>query len=377
MKTRARQLPERPVGKRPLAAPSIAAPHTPGRERDSNLDLLRASAIVGVVCFHVVPILGSTNPLIRFFYRIGWEGVDLFFVLSGWLIGGLYWSERLKFGSVQIPRFMLRRLIRTLPPYFVGLVLAWLAVRVTDPGHRYFRWEYLVFLQNYFWKLPFFTISWSLCVEEHFYLLMPTLLLLFHRPGRWTSIGFLLLGAAPMLIRIVFQNYYLTHVQTEQVLQTHLRMEGLVIGVYLSYVRWLRPALWVKLKRLARWLVLPALLAVSVNPYLPAVPRYLFGYTMIAGAFGVLIAAMADSPAVPLARQRAVFYLAAWSYSIYLTHTLAMLSVKRFELHLSMGHAGLIFATLAAVLLAGAAFHYAFERPAFVIRDRVVPRRVA
>jgi peptidoglycan/LPS O-acetylase OafA/YrhL len=214
-------------------------------------------------------------------------------------------------------------------------------------------------------------------VEEHFYLVMPTLLLLFHRPNRLTSLAFLALALAPMCIRIVFRNYYLSHVQTEQVLQTHLRMEGLVIGVYLSYLRWLKPASWARLKPIARMLVIPALIVIGVNPFLPPVPQYLFGYTLIALAFGVLVAALADSPALPGARSRVVYLVAMWSYSIYLVHTLAMLAVKRVEHRIPFGHLGLITAVLAAIFIAGAGFHYLVERPAFLLRDRLAPRRKA
>ncbi len=101
----------------------------------------------------------------------GQHGVDLFFVLSGWLIGGLYWREMKAFSGVGVLRFWVRRWMRTLPPYFAALLLSWLAVSAARAEP--FDWRYLVFLQNYYERIPFFLVSWSLCIEEHFYLAAP------------------------------------------------------------------------------------------------------------------------------------------------------------------------------------------------------------
>lgn len=152
------------------------------RRRNPWLDLLRASAIMAVMAHH----LGQEWPVHRAWldgYTVmGAEGVDLFFVLSGWLIGGLFWKEMALSSRVRLFRFWARRWLRTVPPYAGGLLLAWIAVWV-------YRGEpfdplYLVFMQNYHEQMPFFFVSWSLCIEEHFYLFIPAVFLLLMRLRR-------------------------------------------------------------------------------------------------------------------------------------------------------------------------------------------------
>src|SRR5476651_2724666 len=138
----------------------------PPREqnRNRNLDLLRALAIAMVLIYHGIQMSPITSPWIRQATSYGQYGVDLFFVLSGWLIGGLYWRERQAFGNVSIAKFLIRRWMRTIPPYLIALLLSYLAIFIAR--HEEFDYGYLVFAQNYYQRMPFFLVSWSLCVEE-------------------------------------------------------------------------------------------------------------------------------------------------------------------------------------------------------------------
>jgi len=96
------------------------------RDRVDNLDLIRACAILFVLLYHSVQMATGTAGFAAF----GEFGVDLFFVLSGYLIGGLYWREHQQFGSVARLRFIARRALRTMPPYFVAMAIAYMAVRL-------------------------------------------------------------------------------------------------------------------------------------------------------------------------------------------------------------------------------------------------------
>src|SRR5438128_1741237 len=94
------------------------------------------------------------QPGLMRFAVFGQYGVDLFFVLSGWLIGGIYWKEQARFGDVDLLRFWSRRWLRTIPPYLVALMLSWLAVFAER--RETFDWGYLAFIQNYYHMMPFF-----------------------------------------------------------------------------------------------------------------------------------------------------------------------------------------------------------------------------
>ena len=94
-------------------------------KRIVNLDLIRAIGICAVVIFHTVQMVGRDGfVLISKFTHVGHYGVDLFFVLSGFLIGNLYWHELVENGRVDIKRFILRRILRTYPPYLIALLLS-------------------------------------------------------------------------------------------------------------------------------------------------------------------------------------------------------------------------------------------------------------
>ncbi len=149
-----------------------------------GLDMLRAIAISLVVISHVTYLLFPINvksTLITGLRAMGAVGVDLFFVLSGFLIGKIILrqleNKKTTFSDLMI--FWKRRWLRTLPNYFIVLVINILIVLycrgtlVPELG------QYFIFIQNFAFAHPdFFTEAWSLSVEEYSYLLMPLVLYL-------------------------------------------------------------------------------------------------------------------------------------------------------------------------------------------------------
>src|SRR5215467_7181018 len=103
--------------------PANLDPRFRGRKRQPGLDLLRALAIIVVVIYHA-GIMGF--PLPNRVHRWGWIGVDLFFVLSGYLIGGQLLAELGRDQRVKFGRFYARRGLRILPAYFVILTIYFL-----------------------------------------------------------------------------------------------------------------------------------------------------------------------------------------------------------------------------------------------------------
>ena len=152
--------------------------------RDQNrifgLDLMRAAAILMVLFGHCAWIYPEDGGIISQLMALcGYLGVEVFFVLSGYLIGGILLKMFLKdaFTAQSVLYFLRRRWFRTLPNYFLILLVnigiaAWLGYHIEG------LWKYFLFLQNFAHPLlPFFPESWSLSIEEFAYVILPLSLL--------------------------------------------------------------------------------------------------------------------------------------------------------------------------------------------------------
>jgi peptidoglycan/LPS O-acetylase OafA/YrhL len=162
--------------------PLAIDPRFRNRERQPGLDLLRALAIIVVVVYHAA-LFGFKLP--GRVDRFGWIGVDLFFVLSGYLIGGQLLAPLARDQPIKLGRFFTRRALRIMPAYFVVLAIYFLL-----PSWREYSemsqplWKFLLSVQNIaLHGGTAFSHAWSLAVEDQFYLALPFLLLfLFWRP---------------------------------------------------------------------------------------------------------------------------------------------------------------------------------------------------
>ena len=348
-------------------------------QRLPGLDLLRAIAIAWVMLFHSWMIGGIGGPL-QPVADYGWMGVDLFFVLSGYLIGHqllapLSRGEPLRFGA-----FYLRRAFRILPVFFVVL-----AVYVLFPGWREApgmqpAWQFLTFTVNLlidYQHNQAFSHAWSLCVEEHFYLLFPLLAgWLAWRSSRTLVIGFaVLVVAMGMLLR----GYALLHGKDwlENVYYpTWTRLDGLLAGVLLATIQVYRPRWWAGLQQRANLLTIAGLLLTAAAIWLfrdkTGFAASVFGFPLLAFGLTLLVAAGAGSTGW-LGRWRVpgAGWIAGISYSLYLSHKLAMHAVHEALPQWPAVHGLAAFTMYALVILAtGALLHYAIERPFLRLRQR-------
>jgi len=214
--------------------------------RDPWLDVLRGVAVVMVILAHLEPVSGTPQAVMdsmSFFAGVGGRaGVDLFFVLSGFLVSGLLFREWEQSGTVKPGRFLIRRGFKIYPAFWVVLVFI-VAARIWKgygvPLDRLI--GELLFLQNYVGRLS--DPHWTLAVEEHFYLLLAALFMWQARqhPGReqaaaggWVVKLFVLLSLGCLLARALTYSIYPE--RTEAVLMmTHARIDGLFLGVLLAW----------------------------------------------------------------------------------------------------------------------------------------------
>ncbi len=333
-------------------------------QRNFGLDLARAIAISMVFLSHGVTALDTLGV-----------GVDLFFVLSGFLIGRIYLRSQADAheapGTFTLWGFWSARWFRTLPPYLAALTLFALAQAHfhNNPIHPY----YLLFLQNYL-GMAGFGPSWSLCVEEHFYLALPLLGYAGLALGRRHLVWLLpLLALVPELLRNTLP------LPLDWYWRTHLHAEGLVLGVWLAclFVDH-RTTLWqaLRLPSIPVAILPLALLAYQfTHPIQPLLFQksvfllYALGYT----AWVRLAYDLTWLPTNPASRllQRTITGIALASYSIYLLHTLLFTDIRVLLTTMPRGplKSTLILATTLAL---STLFYYAVERPTITLRDKLL-----
>jgi peptidoglycan/LPS O-acetylase OafA/YrhL len=342
-------------------------------KRNFGLDLLRAGAIAGVFIAHEVTLSGI--PALGAFLG---SGVELFFVLSGFLIGRIYFRS-----SIQpefSPWFFWRsRWLRTIPPYFAALGLYYLADRaLLQPPQPALPWYYCLFLQNYL-GMTGFGPSWSLCVEEHFYLLLPLLVFVVDRfLGRKTLYYLLpIMFFVPTLFRVIFLQ--IMHLSPPAwFFMTHFHCDELIAGLWIAYLFVEYPATFARLRRPAIWVCPLIPIVCLVAPLFRGRPAFelgiywdtLFGIGFCAWLRGAYDLRWQPSKRAARLVRQGVQGLALCSYSIYLTHTTIDVLIRSWlaNWHRGVVKTGLVMLVTFAV---GVLFYFLFERSAILIRDRV------
>ena len=341
--------------------------------RHANTDWLRALAIVLVLMHHLGQNLNTLPSIALNYFKLGAHGVDLFFVLSGWLICGLYWQEQSRFGSVQIGRFWARRWLRTLPAYFAVLPIAYLSVYLFR--QQEFDWVYLVFGQNYREKIPFFLVSWSLAVEEHFYLILPILLGLLG----WLRVP--MLYAVGGLI-IIFANIRLLDANVSSgatfgysVTASHFHFTGLFLGVFLAKLKCSYSVFWVRLLSYGNFFAIVSLGTFFTLPLWSAEAQYYWGNNVAIFAAASLLLLAQHRAQLWCASTKLVKRVALTSYSVYLTHAMVINAVLLLCEGFALDFFSMIPLTIVVIFLVGEALYLFVEKPSMQFRERLVKRR--
>jgi peptidoglycan/LPS O-acetylase OafA/YrhL len=224
------------------SATLIAEKRTSSSQRLLGLDILRFVAVGLVVCRHLA--VKEQSSVLGILRNGGWVGVDLFFVLSGFLVSGLLFREYQKTKEVKLGRFLLRRGWKIYPSFWVMIsctILLWDFGIWENFSRRGLLGEAL-FLQNYvggFWRT-----TWSLAVEEHFYFFLAGLVFLLLRLNRGGSSSspfsfvprlFPFIVAGCLAARILHWRYQGGTDERVILYPSECRMDSLMFGVLLSY----------------------------------------------------------------------------------------------------------------------------------------------
>lgn len=363
--------------------------HKPG------LDLLRAIAIIWVMLFHSF-VVGGLGPDYAWLSRYGWMGVDLFFVLSGFLIGSQVFAPLAAGRGFSFRDFYLRRGFRILPAFWVVLALYMVFPSLREaPGMEPW-WKFISFSLNFnidYGLNQAFSHAWSLCVEEHFYLIFPVLALFLTR-RRSTAlcvavgVGVLLLGLA------VRTGVWLHDAAMEQsgaparnwfvediYYPTWNRLDGLLAGVALATIKLFRPQAWLWAQARANGFLLLGLAVMALSFWLfrdrvGLLANSIGWPVMSTGLALVVLAGAGDGSWIARRQVPGAAWLAAISYSLYLTHKATFHVVQSVFGEALAGRGEMAFAVYAAATaLVGAVLYYSVERPFLRLRDRL-PRFV-
>lgn len=359
-----------------------------------GLDLLRAIAIVLVLMSHYTGFVAHA-PTFGEVGKIGWAGVDLFFVLSGFLIGNQILGPVSRGETLSLKVFFARRLLRTLPNYYAVLAV-YLLTPLLFPHSPILGsgtpplWQLLSFTQNL--GLAYgqtFTHSWSLCIEEQFYVILPLAALALGRNGQPASrvrTSWYVLGGAIAIGIASRAAAWLTYGYdgfSAQVYYSSLcRFDELLPGVAIAMLKNFHPALFTRLLRHGNVLFVAgvaAAMAVLYGISNEAPNEFIttaFGFSLVAASFALLVCS-ALSPSCLLNRVRipGASKLALWSYAVYLAHKpiLMALAPKLAQLRIDPSAPWCVLVVIAMGVGGGWLLFRCVETPFMVLRARRYP----
>ncbi|CAM3157957.1 acyltransferase [Chryseobacterium flavum] len=364
-------------------------------ERLHGLDHLRSLAIILVLMYHYRMF---KHPLwLENAGKFGWTGVDLFFVLSGYLISGQLFKETEKKGQINLRFFYIKRFFRIIPPYAFTLFLYFTFPFFREREALPPLWKFITFTQNFGLNVideGTFSHAWSLCIEEQFYLFLPLFLLflkqirrLKHLPGL-----ILLLVIFSSGIRWIVWNEFLISGNDNSLefwklwymkiyYPTYTRLDGLGIGVLAGYL--MQYSSWFKknVHRYGNRIFFLGILLLGISFGIcndPATERAsVFGFTLVAFSYGFIVLSAVSSSSF-LSRYRSYFtaQLAVLSYAVYLSHKGIIHMVQVGMEYLGMETSGNIslFICLLSCIAGGLVYRIIIEKPFSKLKDNLLYR---
>lgn len=360
--------------------------------RSRAIDILRALAVVLVLGRHMwlcpVETSAGMHRFTEIWFNGGWLGVDLFFVLSGYLVSGLLFREYARHGRISLKSFLIRRGFKIYPAFWL-LTATTVIVRLWlhEPLNKLAVACEFLFLQNYGPAL--WNHTWSLAVEEHFYFFLVLLLLLLTirrtgaNPFRLVPVVFATLALTCLGLRLLQWQVSPSWLARQQLYPTHLRMDSLFAGVLIAYIHQLRGESLVAWARRWRWglvsagvlVLIPAfVLSRSGSMFIPTI-----GLTLhYCGGGLLLLAALSAADLVRGRLAAAIAYVGSHSYSIYLWHMpVSVWVVPRLTeaLHVRQNWWAYFATYILGSVALGILLANVIEFPMLRLRDRLFPSR--
>ncbi|GEN77180.1 acyltransferase family protein [Chryseobacterium hagamense] len=361
------------------------------KQKFIGLDHLRAIAILLVLLYHYR--MFEHPDWVDDIGWIGWTGVDLFFVLSGFLISNQLFFEIRDHRSIRLKIFFTKRFFRIIPPYLFTLCLYFCFPVFREREVLPPLWKFLSFTQNFGLDVILkgtFSHAWSLCIEEQFYLVLPILLLLLIRLKKIKYLKLIIASViiSTILLRIFSWNeYVLPYLKTPDFWKewymniyypTYTRLDGLAIGVLIGFL-FQSSTFRTIVNRNGNLLVFAGLTAVVFSLWFCRDPysgqASLFGFTLVAVSYGILVTgAVSGTSFLSRKSNNITAQLAMLSYSVYLSHKgvihLVQMLLEKTEIPVA-GTSGLVICFIFCIL-AGLSYRYCIETPSSRIKNKIL-----
>lgn len=362
-------------------------------ERLYGLDHLRTLAIVLVLLFHYRAF--KHPEWIDTIGRLGWTGVDLFFVLSGFLISGQLFQEMKHTRSISLKTFYIKRFFRIIPAYFFTLFLYFTLPFFREREALPSLWKFVTFTQNYGLDVinkGTFSHAWSLCIEEQFYLILPLFLLVVmpSKLFKYFAVVIILFITSSLVIRFVTWNVSMADVDNNSLefwrswymkiyYPTHTRLDGLGTGVLIGYFMQYCYGFKRMVHQNGHQLLITGTVLLGTSFWIcndqASKGASVFGFTLVAISYGfIVLSAVSASSFLSRWKSYITAELAALSYAVYLSHKgiihMVQSLFEQFDLETS-DTICLIFCLLGCI--AGALLYRFFiEKPFASIKNKIL-----
>jgi len=352
------------------------------------LDFLRGVAILLVLLTHL-PLdfsqkiyHNSIYSLLRIISQFGWVGVDLFFVISGFIVSNILFTEYKKNNIIRFKRFMMRRILRIFPPFYGCIIISFIIIgAITNFNLKLIKSVLINFcyLQNYAYS-NFIPHTWSLAVEEHFYIILPIILFVYLKfNNSLNKFDNLWIGIIVIVVIIRIINAKINPLFNEFVgfcYPTHLRFDSIAFGVLLSYYYNFNYSFFASLfqKKILLICSCTILVILSFIDFTAFIFLKIFGFTLLYLAFGTILSYIMCLPNMSNNFFiNVVSKIGKYSYSIYLYHYLSLFFFYPISHNINMEIFLRVFLyCLYTLILSYTAVRF-IEIPALKLQNKLVP----
>jgi len=358
--------------------------------RFNGLDHLRTIAILLVFMYHYRAF--SHPNWIDTYGRFGWTGVDLFFVLSGFLISNQLFHEIKIKGNFSLKAFFAKRFFRIIPPYFFTLMLYFCFPIFRERESLSPLWKFLTFTQNYGLDVinkGTFSHAWSLSIEEQFYLILPFSLLLFIKSKtlKYLKVIIFIIILFSILARYFsWLEYVVPNLNSDEFWKiwymkiyypTHTRLDGLAVGVWIGYLFQYSSKFRKLIDANGNLFLLLGLAFLALSFWICSDQSSefasVFGFTFVAVSYGlIVISAVSKSSFLDKSKSYFTTQIANLSFAIYLSHKgiihIIQSLIEYYEISISENL--LLIICLIGCILGGLFYRYFIEKPSLKLRNK-------